>query len=411
MRTLHRHWIYWAVAALGGMAVAVALVGLLRTEGDTAGLSLEETGFDALPGWQADDPAPALSAFRLSCEKLALQEADRPLGGAPELAAVAGDFHAACAALENDPDADPRRFFETWFLPFRIRNEGEETGLITGYYEPEMSGSRVKTAKFDVPVLGRPDDLVAVELGDFRDELRGHRIAGRVENGRLTPYEDRAEITAGKIDREALAVAWLADPVTAFFLEIQGSGRVRLSDGPGDGKVIRLSYSGQNGHPYTAIGKVLIDRGEIAREDMSMDAIRTWLHEHPQEAQAVMNENASYVFFTELPVEHPELGPPGAQNVLLTPGRSLAVDRKYHALGLPMWLEIPQKSPVSPEGPMARLMVAQDTGGAIRGPVRGDFFAGTGEKAGEIAGAMKETGRLTVLLPRPLAERARAIEW
>lgn len=396
------------------MAAAAALVVLglfLTAERETGRLVLEPVSYRAIPGWEADDHAAALAALARSCAGAAERPATASLGGDPRLAARAGDLQAACAGIATVTAAGAREFIEARFEPFRIRNGRAETGLMTGYYEPEMTGSRTPGPDYTAPVLARPADLVSVDLGDFRDALRGQRIAGRVEAGRLVPYADRAAIAEGALDAGDLALVWLRDAVEAFFLEIQGSGRVVLADGPDAGEVIRLSYAGQNGHPYTAIGRVLIERGEIAREAMSMAAIRDWLRAHPDEARAVMNVNASYVFFTELPVEAPDLGPPGAEGVLLTPGRSLAVDRTHHILGVPMWLAMDAASPVSPDGPLARLMVAQDTGGAIRGPVRGDVFTGIGDAAGEIAGAMRHDGRLIVLLPAPLAERARAVEW
>ncbi len=398
-------------AILAGMALLAGLVWLMTEEGPTQQLVLAETNFTDLDGWEADDHGAALAALRQSCVILGRIPADRSLRGDLRLALTAGDLQNVCIQAENTPDSEAKSFFESAFVPFHIRNGDEKTGLITGYFEPEMKGSRTRSETYPASVLARPDSLVTVELGDFRESLRGQRIAGRVENGRLEPFADRSAIVAGALDGEGLELIWLPDPIDAFFLEIQGSGRVVLQDGPDAGTVIRLSYAGQNGHPYTPIGRPLIDRGHIPREEMSMAAIRTWLEANPDEAQQVMNLNASFVFFTELVVEHPELGPPGAQSALLTPHRSIAVDRKYHALGLPFWFELPNPSPADPEGPIRRLMMAQDTGGAIRGPVRADYFAGIGDQAGEVAGHMQDQGSLTVLLPHAVAERARKITW
>jgi len=398
-------------AVLGGMALLAGLVWLMTEEGPTQQLVLAETDFADLDDWEADDHAAALAALRRSCLILARIPAERSLRGDPRLALTAADLKSVCTQAENTPVSEAKTFFETAFVPFHIRNGHEETGLMTGYFEPEMKGSRTRSADYPASVLARPDSLVTVELGDFRDSLRGQRIAGRVENGRLEPFADRSAIVEGALDEEGLELIWLPSPIDAFFLEIQGSGRVVLQDGPHAGQVIRLSYAGQNGHPYTAIGRPLIDRGHIPREEMSMTAIRTWLETNPDEAQEVMNLNASFVFFTELAVEHPELGPPGAQSALLTPHRSIAVDRKHHALGLPFWFELPNPSPANSDGPIRRLMMAQDTGGAIRGPVRADYFAGVGDQAGEIAGHMQDQGSLTVLLPQAVAERARKITW
>lgn len=402
-------------AILAGMALLAGLVWLMTEEGPTPPpadrMVLSQTDFGKLDGWEVDDHAQALAALRQSCEILQRVPADRALRGDPQLAITAGDLHPVCELAQNVSQEEAKTFFETAFVPFHIRNNEEGAGLMTGYYEPEMKGSRTKSDAFPASVLARPDRLVMVELGDFRDSLRGQRIAGHVENGRLRPFADRTQIAEGALDGEGLELIWLPSTIDAFFLEIQGSGRVVLQDGPDAGQVIRLSYAGQNGHPYTAIGRPLIDRGHIPREEMSMAAIRTWLEDNPNEAQEVMNLNASFVFFTELEVEHPELGPPGAQSALLTPHRSIAVDRKHHALGLPFWFELPNPSAASPDGPIHRLMMAQDTGGAIRGPVRADYFAGVGDAAGEIAGQMQDRGSLTMLLPHAVAERARKITW
>ncbi|MEQ8746400.1 MltA domain-containing protein [Pyruvatibacter sp.] len=413
IRTLRSGPPLWIAGGVlfAGMALLWGAVVLFMDEGETRRLILAETRFADLQGWQADDHAKALAALARSCTVLAPLPPDRSLRGDPRLALTAGDMHGVCAAIPEVTPDQARDFFESEFIPFRIRNGDEKTGLMTGYFEPEIKGSRVRTADFPAPVLARPDDLVSIELGDFRDNLRGQRLAGRVEDGRLVPYPDREAIMAGELAHHEAELIWLPSPIDVFFLEIQGSGRVILAGGPDAGKVIRLSYAGQNGHPYTAIGKPLIERGHIPREAMSMAAIRQWLEANPDEAQGVMNLNASFVFFTELEVEHPQLGPPGAQTALLTPGRSIAVDRKYHALGLPVWFELPDPTPVSPDGPMRRLMVAQDTGGAIRGPVRADYFAGVGANAGEIAGSMQHDGSLTLLLPKSAAERARTVTW
>jgi len=408
--SLHRQALL-AAAVLAGVALLAGLVWLMSDDGPTDRLILEETAFDELDGWEADDHAQALAALRQSCVILNRVPSERSLRGDPRLAMTAGDLQGVCAEAETLTAASARGFFERAFVPFHIRNGAEKTGLMTGYFEPEIKGSRRQSEAFPAAVLARPPELVAVDLGDFRDSLRGQRIAGRVENGRLVPYHPRSDIADGALAGRDLELIWLPDPIDVFFLEIQGSGRVILEEGPDAGTVIRLSYAGQNGHPYTPIGRPLIDRGKIPRERMSMAAIRSWLEDNPDAAQEVMNLNASYVFFVELEVEYPELGPPGAQSALLTPDRSIAVDRKYHALGLPFWFELPQASAARPEGPLRRLMMAQDTGGAIRGPVRADYFAGIGAAAGAVAGQMQDQGSLTVLLPVDVAERARNITW
>ncbi len=232
-----------------------------------------------------------------------------------------------------------------------------------------------------------------MDLGDFRENLRGERIAGRVVDGRLKPMEDRAAISSGALRGRNLELVWVDDPVDAFFLHIQGSGRVVMDDG----SVKRVGFDGQNGHPYVAVGRELIARGAMAREQVSMQSIRAWLKANPGEAQALMNANPSYVFFRPLGGE----GPEGAQGVVLTPGRSLAVDRNFVPYGVPVWLDA--EDPLDPAARVSRLMVAQDTGGAIRGPVRGDVFWGHGADAEERAGRMRSRGTYWLLLPRTVA--------
>lgn len=356
-------------AALLLAALAALSFWMLRgPEQVEEGRVLTPAAFADLPGWREDDLSGALAAFRRSCRQGPLCEA----------AAAAGS---------------PRVFFETRFQPFAV-NGGEE-GLFTGYYEPQLRGSRKRSERYRVPLYVRPPDLVMVDLGDFREELKGQRIAGRVEDGDLIPYPDRKAIEEGALAGRELELVWVDDPVDAFFLQIQGSGRVRLDDG----SEMRVGYAAQNGHPYFAIGKDLVERGALTREQVSMQSIRKWLEENPDLADDVMARNASYVFFEELKGE----GPLGAQGVPLTPGRSLAVDLKHWTLGAPVWLgtRAPSPRPGEPDRPLRRLLVMQDTGGAIRGVVRGDVFWGHGEEAAEIAGRMKHPGRMWVLVPNP----------
>lgn len=287
-----------------------------------------------------------------------------------------------------------QQFFEEFFTPLRIRNNREPTGMFTGYYEPELQGSRTQTDEFSTPLLTRPNDLVIVQLGEFPGEHDG-RIAGRVIDGNLRPFESRTEIEEGALSN-AEPLAWVR-PVDAFFLQIQGSGRVVFEDGT----ALRAGYDGVNGHPYTAIGRTLIQEGHLTLENVSMQSIRDWLEANPDEATNVMRSNASYVFFREIEVENPSLGPIGAAGVPLTPGYSLAIDPRYHAYGAPVYI-----STTLPDGtPFQRLMVAQDTGGAIRGPIRGDIFFGYGDEAGTVAGGMRSQGEMWVLVPNAIAER------
>jgi membrane-bound lytic murein transglycosylase A len=302
------------------------------------------------------------------------------------------------------PSADAsRRFFEAWFQPAQASNRREPVGLFTGYYEPELNGSRTRTKTFDVPLYTRPSDLISVDLGAFRPTLKGERIAGRLDGGKLVPYATRGEIVTAGLGGRSSAIVYVDDAAAAFFLHVQGSGRVKLPDG----KIVRVAYDGQNGHLYTAIGRVLVDRGEIAREQLSMQSIRAWLKAHPAEAESLMNENASFVFFKEMPIADPALGADGAQGVPLTPEASLAVDLRFHGLGAPMWIDAnaPADDAKNPDVAFRRLVVAQDTGGAIRGPVRGDVYWGANARAESVAGRMAHKGKLFVLLPKAAAAR------
>jgi membrane-bound lytic murein transglycosylase A len=318
--------------------------------------------------------------------------------GGGGIAGTVADWRPACQALQTlaQGDAAARAYFERWFQPFAAFNNDQAEGLFTGYYEASLNGSRSRSARYATPLHARPDDLVMVDVGDFREHLKGERIAGRVRDGRLKPFEQRAEIVSGALDARALEIVWVDNPVDAFFVQIQGSGRIALDDG----SEIRVGYAGQNGHPYTAIGKVLIESGALTREAVSMQSIRTWLEANPARADEVMNQNRSYVFFDVLDGD----GPLGAQGIALTDGRSLAVDRKFLPLSVPIWLDTVAPLPDgSGEQSLRRLMIAQDTGGAIRGPVRGDVFWGHGDDAAAIAGHMKSRGRYYLLLPKTLS--------
>jgi membrane-bound lytic murein transglycosylase A len=352
-------------------------------------LVLVPATFSDLTGWQADRQGEALAALLKSCASR-LKFAENDAVGPEGIAGKVADWRPACtAATSVDPQdaAAARGYFETWFLPYRVADNKEIEGLFTGYYEPELAGVRTRGGAFQTPLLKRPPDLVMAELGDFKPDLRGERIAGRVVNGRLKPYEKRAEIEAGALDPMNLAFLWVADPVAAFFLQIQGSGRVDLPDGG----VARVGYDGQNGWPYVAIGRVMVERGLLDKDAATMQGIRAWLAAHPAETKEILDSNPSYVFFREVKGE----GPVGSEGVALTPGRSLAVDRSFVPLGAPMWLDVADGGER-----LQRLLVAQDTGGAIRGPVRGDVFWGHGPEAERRAGTMRARGGYFLLLPK-----------
>jgi membrane-bound lytic murein transglycosylase A len=309
-----------------------------------------------------------------------------------------GQWRDICAARPDTPNkAAARGFVERWLRPYRAANNDSTQGLFTGYYEAELKGARAPDGRYTVPLYKTPGDLVQIDLGQFLDEMKGRTIAGRLDNGRLKPYADRAAIEAGSLKDKGLELLWVDDPVDAFFLQVQGAGRVTLPDGG----AVRVGYAAHNGHGFVAIGKLLVDSGKMQRERVSMQAIRDWLRANPDEARALMARNPRFIFFREMTQEAAD-GPLGAQGVALTAGRSLAVDRRYVPLGVPLWLDTTM--PGSTDKKLRRLMVAQDTGGAIQGPVRGDFYWGSGEAALAEAGKMRSPGTYYLLLPRAAAE-------
>jgi membrane-bound lytic murein transglycosylase A len=347
--------------------------------------------WSALPGWYDDRPDEAWPAFRVGCAALLRSARTQALWQRPCTAGAAVDAKSAGAV---------RAFFEQYFTPYRIRGaDGSETGLITGYYEPLLAGSRTKSARYSVPIYAVPDDLLIVELSDLYPELKGKRVRGRVEGRRVVPYWSRADIEAGRAPVADKTLAYVADPVEAFFLQIQGSGRIRLDDSA----AMRVGYADQNGHPYHSIGTVLTQRGELTLAQASMQGIREWGRQNPDKLPALLDENPSYVFFREVPPPAPGTieaaidGPFGALGVPLLRERTLAVDRRSIPLGAPVFIDTTY--PLSAK-PLQRLMLAQDTGGAIRGAVRGDFFWGFGDEAGQQAGRMRQQGSLWLLWPK-----------
>jgi membrane-bound lytic murein transglycosylase A len=346
---------------------------------------LQAARWNDLPGWNDDDLTAAWPAFLQSC---------RGFAGTPRWPA----WHAVCAearALSGVDASAIRRFFESRFAPYRLTNpDGSTQGQVTGYYEPLLHGSRTRTEKYDQPVLGEPPDLLTVDLSDVAPEVKNMRLRGRLAGKRVVPYYSRAEITERKLAEihPESVLLWVDDAVELFFMQIQGSGRVRLPDG----SLVRLGYANQNGHPYKAIGRVLAERGELAIERASMQGIQDWARANPSRLTELLDANPSYVFFREMPEKPSDEGPQGALGVPLTPGRSIAVDPRHVALGAPVFLSTTE--PLSTT-PLNRLMLAQDTGGAIRGVVRADFFWGFGAEAGEKAGRMKQSGTMWVLLP------------
>ncbi len=396
-----------AVATVLSALAGCVPPGQAPTTGAKPESSLTAVSFADLPGWAQDHPAEALPGFLAGCRQLPDAASGQSLGGEGQAATLGGkpsQWQAACVAGAQVPpgeDAAARSFFESYFQPYAVADttspaETRGKALFTGYFDPQVRGSRSPGGAFRYPLLGRPPDLVQVDLGEFAGDLKGRSVGGRVQDGRLVPYYDRAQIDAGVLARRRLELLWLADPVDVFFLQVQGSGRVDLPDG----RVVRVTYAGQNGRPYVPIGRVLVDQGQMTLDQVSMASIRAWLESHRDQAAAVMEQNPSYVFFREVTTLRPDQGPPGALGVPLMPGRSIAVDRAFIPLGSPVF--IATTDPLT-GAPWQRLMLAQDLGGAIKGPARADIFFGWGPDAEARAGKMRAEGREYVLLPRPVA--------
>ena len=347
-------------------------------------LRFEAVGWDALPGWQQDRMAEAWPALLASCR-------------APRMATAWRMFCADAATLAPQDMVAQRRLVETRLRAYQVISlEGSpqqriDAGLITGYYEPFLKGSRRKKGAYQWPLHAVPEDLVTVDLGEVYPALQGVRVRGKLQGKRVVPYPDRAQLADGKTlaGKELL---WVDSAIDAFFLEIQGSGRVRLDDG----STVRMAFADVNGRPYRAIGRYLVDRGEMTVEQATAPALREWLQQHPERQQEVFNQNPSVVFFREEKLADPSLGPKGALGVPLTPGRSVAIDPRWLPLGAPLYLST--TDPLS-AAPLQRLVLAQDTGGAIRGAIRADMFWGWESPAAEAAGHMRAQGSLWLLWP------------
>lgn len=384
----------WAFA-ISFLALAACSVPQISEDTDTddqpVALILEPVTYAELPGWSADDFQDVSTAFSRSCKRLQPQPPDRSMGALAEAGSI-GDWIQLCDEIDLlTAPAEVKAAFERLLTPMRVRvTTGETSGLFTGYFEAQLDGSRTPSARYATPLYRLPADLVSVSLGDFSDALSGKRIAGKVAGGKLVPYDTRAEIVSGSLKDRAEPLVWVDDPVDAFMLQVQGSGRVALAEG-GE---MRVGYAGANGRAYYAIGRELVKRGEIPLEEISLQSIRAWAKANPQQTPEVLNTNASYVFFRALTGP----GPIGAQGAPLTPGRSLAVDRRFLPLGVPVWVDLDH--PESPGGTLRRMVIAQDVGGAIKGPIRGDFFWGHGPQAEALAGTMKASGTYYILIPK-----------
>jgi membrane-bound lytic murein transglycosylase A len=359
---------------------------------------LLQTSYESLPGWTQDNHSKALDAFKQSCTAIMRLDAKKPFSTTVPSSGNASAWQTICQAANKLTKQDNRTakvFFEYWFQPYRVEDNFNPNGLFTGYYIPLIHANSTKNQNYSTPIYAMPKDLVKLNLGNFRPELLGKTIVGKLKNNLLVPYPSRAAINSGILEKnDTQVLAWSDNPVDVFFAQIQGSAIVELAD---NSQKILIGYAGDNGHPYTAIGKVLIAKHAIKKKAISMHTIRDWLTEHPAQLQDILNQNASYVFFNILKDGLVR----GTQHVPLTPERSLAVDTHYIPLGAPVWLNttIPLASSTSAV-PFQQLLIAQDTGGAIKGIVRADVFWGEGEQAAYTAGYMRSVGQYWILLPR-----------
>jgi membrane-bound lytic murein transglycosylase A len=339
----------------------------------------EAVSWDRLPGWNDERHAQAWPALQAGCKVL------------PQRDPSWVNICLYASLLAEPDDAAARAFFETNFTAYAVyADEGKQDGLVTGYYEPLLYGSRTRTERYRYPIYARPDDLLIVDLGEVYPELKGKRLRGRIDGRRVVPYHSRAQIENSKRPA-AKPIVWVDDSVALFFLHVQGSGRVQLAEGD----MLFVGYADQNGHPYRSLGRRLVDMGVMKLEDVTMQSMRAWLAANPEQIVSLLNSNPSYIFFEERNSDLP--GPIGALKVPLLAERAIAVDPAFVPLGVPVWLDttLPEEIPT----PYRRLVFAQDTGGAIKGPVRADLFFGFGDRAEDLAGKMKQPGRLYVLLP------------
>lgn len=346
-------------------AILLLMVGC---QGPTQGPNLTPVDYSEVPGWHEDRMIDALPAMRKSCQVILKKQPTTPMITKTDASGTAHDWQGFCTQLEKHKFANTaklRYFLESHLRPHLVSAESSAEGTFTGYYEPILRGSRTRKGVYQTPL---------------------YRLPGKSVNYKIP----RSQIVKGALKGKGLELVWVDDPAAAFFIQIQGSGRVRLENG----QEMRLGYAGQNGYPYFPIGKELLDRGALRKGQVNMHTIRKWLKDHPSQAESVMSKNQSYVFFKE--TSGP--GPIGSHGVPLTPKRSMAVDRQFISLGSPVWLDAQAAQPDHPR--LQRLMMAQDTGGAIKGVVRGDFFWGHGVEAATAAGLMNSKGQLYLLLPK-----------
>ncbi|KWV45946.1 lytic transglycosylase [Bradyrhizobium macuxiense] len=367
-----------------------------------SGSQYEPLTWTNIPGWNDDDHLAAYKAFRTSCKPIAAQQ-----GLAPESKALGGSLRDPCRIakrLDLTDSTKAKDFFEQNFVPLRISRLGEDAGFVTGYYEPVLDGSRTQTDVYNVPVYRRPSNLFV--RGKTQDSVglpNSGPVYRKIGRRKLVPYYDRAQIEDGAIAGRGLEICWLKNQTDLLFAQIQGSARIKLTDGT----TLRINYDAHNGYPYTPVGRILIDRGIIPKDQMSMQKIREWMEQNPDGANELRRQNRSYIFFREVPLSDKDEAV-GAQGVPLTPGRSIAVDKALHVYGTPFFIqgELPIESETS-KTPFHRLMIAQDTGSAIVGPARADLYFGAGADAGKVSGRLKNSMQFVMLVPKELDPVAR----
>ncbi len=393
-----RTWIM-CVTAIGLLAASTLRADAQLKIPDTV---LEPVAFSDLDGWNDDDQLSALSAFRRSCQALLRRQEN------PEMRPMELGLREACGRLSlyREPVSllAARIFFEQNFRPVRISRLGENAGFLTGYYEPEIEGSLTPKDGFYEPIYRKPGELISRAQKPSKINRPVRTSARKTKTGvrsgaQIASFHDRASIDGGALKGRGLEICYVKDPIDSFFIHIQGSARIRLTDG----KLMRINYAAQNGHPYYAVGRSLIERGIVPADEMSMDKIRLFIAEHPEEGRELMRMNRSYIFFREASELAPDAEPIGAQGVSLTKNRSIAVDRFLHIYGTPFWIDasLPIESE-KPDTKFRRLMLAQDTGGAIIGPARADIYFGSGLEAGTVAGRIRHPGQFYMLVPHSL---------
>lgn len=386
------------------VVIPVALALWFTIEREPAKLAFKEKTFSSLKGWGADDQSEAFVAFLKSCQTLTA----KPALGIPERFQTVGyvlAFAEVCRVADEGKGAftasgaAARTFFEEYFTPYQLKVGRKKLGQLTGYYEPLLEASLRPDPGYPVPLYLNPDDQITIDLGKFRDSLKGTTLTGRLEGDELVPYFSREEIEGGALAGQGLEFIWVKDPINAFFLQVQGSGRAKLPDG----SFVGIGYAGKNGHTYTSIGRVMVEEGIMELEDVSLQTIRAWLEENPDQLERMLNQNASYVFFRPL---EDGAGPFGKSEAALTPGRSLAIDPRFIPLGLPLWIAGEKPSlanPAEDNEAFNQLLIAQDVGGAIKGELRADVFWGFGDNAEILAGHMNHEGAFYLLIPKTVS--------